>query len=327
MTKNDARHASRLSHTTPVPNCLLDGWLPELTDTELRVLLVVVRATWGWQEEQGRRQRQWLSHRLLQMRTGRSSAAVSKAIEGLVQRGLLAVESGDGQPKLTANERRRERGRLYFRVRHENDSHAQCSRTIPAAGSALANAAPSLDSCHQKARWNKEKQEKENTGPSLSIDVSSLENEVVTLDCATLQALDGPADESGSRGSAGNAADAPEPPRGRSSETQDEAKLFMQRFEAAYRGVFPGEPVPAVEPQVSDLLQKRLEQMGGDTLAAWLPRFFACDFGYVRRRRWSLESYLECVFALRASYQASHSSELTASQLPAEPPPPRSPAA
>src|SRR4051812_27572085 len=74
-----AKSPSALDRTTPVPHWLLDEAMPLLSDTELRVLLVVTRSTLGWREGEGRKESDWLSHRQLQARTGRSSAVVSRA--------------------------------------------------------------------------------------------------------------------------------------------------------------------------------------------------------------------------------------------------------
>ena len=113
---------------TPVPNALLDDWMQELTDTELRVLLVVTRQTLGFQEKpsrsqpfQGkakgsasRRARDWITHTQLKQKTGRASAAVSGAIDGLVRKRLLEVCTPDGTPLSTPQERRRWRGKMFF---------------------------------------------------------------------------------------------------------------------------------------------------------------------------------------------------------------------
>ncbi len=103
--------------TTPFPNVLLDDLLPRLSDTEWRVLCVVVRATWGWQDDEGKRKyRDWLTHSQLCARTGRASAAVSQAIQGLLNKKLLVVEDDAGNPLSTPALRRAARSRLYFRV-------------------------------------------------------------------------------------------------------------------------------------------------------------------------------------------------------------------
>ena len=102
---------------TPVSNALFDVWLPRLKDTELRVYLVVWRATKGWTAGRGRtKTRDWISSGQMQKRTGRSSEAVSAAIASLVSRGLLVVEDAAGRRLLTPEERRRHLGMLYFRA-------------------------------------------------------------------------------------------------------------------------------------------------------------------------------------------------------------------
>jgi hypothetical protein len=102
--------------TVPVPNALFDDLLPTLRDTELRVLLIIIRQTAGWRDHKGRsKARDWISHGQFVRRTGRKSAAVSGAIARLVRRGLIVVEDSAGQSLATPQERRRHLGRLYFR--------------------------------------------------------------------------------------------------------------------------------------------------------------------------------------------------------------------
>jgi phage replication O-like protein O len=98
-----------LTNATPVPNLVIDDLMPRLRDTEFRLLLVVLRQTWGWHKE-----RDWLTHSQLKRRTGRSSAALSKAISVLVRANLILVRNRAGQILDTAVERRREQASLYF---------------------------------------------------------------------------------------------------------------------------------------------------------------------------------------------------------------------
>ena len=105
--------------TTPVPNDLLDQVMPTLRDTELRVLLVVVRQTLGWQSGTNpakRKARDWLTQSQLIRRTGRASGAVSRAVDALVQAGLINVTDRAGTPMKTADERRRHLGHLYYQI-------------------------------------------------------------------------------------------------------------------------------------------------------------------------------------------------------------------
>ena len=105
----------------PVPVRLVDEVMPMLKDTELRILLVVLRQTAGWRSDRlagsaSHKRRDWLSHRQLCRRTGRGSGAVSAAVGSLVASGLIAVEDAAGTPLRTAEERRRHLGRTYFRL-------------------------------------------------------------------------------------------------------------------------------------------------------------------------------------------------------------------
>jgi len=133
----------KLAPWHPVPTRLVDAVMPRLRDTELRVLLIVLRQTWGWRMDRGAatnkvagiseeatekqvakrqgakrqvtKRRDWLSHRQLCRRTGRGSDAVSAAVASLTASGLIIVEDASGRPLATPQERRRCLGRLYFR--------------------------------------------------------------------------------------------------------------------------------------------------------------------------------------------------------------------
>lgn len=105
--------------TTPVPNGLLDVAMPRLRDTELRVLLVVVRQTLGWQggpDPAQRKERDWLTQSQLMRRTGRASGAVARAVDALVRGDLIEVLDRAGAPLRTPAARRRHLGQLYFRL-------------------------------------------------------------------------------------------------------------------------------------------------------------------------------------------------------------------
>lgn len=101
---------------TPVPNYLLDTLLPTLNGTELKVLLVVVRQTWGWHQAGRRKTRDWLTQSQLKTRTGHGSEAISHAIDSLVRRGLMQVEDQARNPLVTPAQRRRHCGKLYYRL-------------------------------------------------------------------------------------------------------------------------------------------------------------------------------------------------------------------
>src|SRR5579862_3900509 len=102
---------------TPIPDFLIDKLMPRLGDTAWRLICVIHRQTHGWKERDGRNKNaDWLSHTQLRRKTGRSSAAISVAIEFLCRNDLIEVTDGLGQPLKTALERRKYRGRLYFKI-------------------------------------------------------------------------------------------------------------------------------------------------------------------------------------------------------------------
>lgn len=110
-----------MKKTTPVPNDLLDQVMPTLRDTELRVLLVIVRQTLGWQkgpEPSQRKTKDWLTQSQLMRRTGRASEAVARAVDALVQAGLISVLNQAGMTLRTPAERRRHLGHLYYQLKH-----------------------------------------------------------------------------------------------------------------------------------------------------------------------------------------------------------------
>jgi len=106
---------SQLHQTTPMPNFLLDRVMPRITDTEWRLLCVIVRQTFGWQAVDGsRKTADWLSHYQLRRRTGRASAAISEAIDTLCRAGLIIVKDRYGMRLFTRSQRRRSRDHLTF---------------------------------------------------------------------------------------------------------------------------------------------------------------------------------------------------------------------
>ena len=108
----DSSDSSQQVSYIPVPSVYLDEVMPWLTDTEWRVLLVVIRQTLGWNKE-----RDWITRSQMAYRTGRSQDAVTRAVEGLVRCGLIAVEDERGAVMESATERRRHsRDRLHYRL-------------------------------------------------------------------------------------------------------------------------------------------------------------------------------------------------------------------
>jgi hypothetical protein len=113
------------AHTTPFPNYLLDAVMPALSDTQWRVLCVVVRQTLGWQDkasqqdkagQAARKTTDWLTHAQLKQRTQRGNSAVSKAVDTLVRKGVIVVTDEAGRVLATPRERQACRSRLGYRL-------------------------------------------------------------------------------------------------------------------------------------------------------------------------------------------------------------------
>ncbi len=90
--------------------------LPTLKDSEFRVLLVVLAQTLGWQNENGigRKERDWISHSRFKQQTGRSSQAISDAIDVLVRRNLIQVTTVAGEVLVSKADRRRSHTKVFY---------------------------------------------------------------------------------------------------------------------------------------------------------------------------------------------------------------------
>ena len=256
--------------STPVPNWLLDEVMPELTDTEWRVLCVVVRQTLGWQaslsEPRTRKRSDWITHSQLKRRTGRASAAVSGAIAGLVCRGLIEVEDRAGNVLRSAMERRRAYTRLHFRL------------AVPPTKREGLNGAENADSFSesgiQKAKTTKETE----TKSEIAQESTETENERISAVIDDGQ------------------------PTGAVS---DATLSFANEYRAKFKFHMAEDETPPVCDEDLKRLQTHLERFGERELARRLDTFFACKFGYVRRRGYSLRSFLDTVSLLPLRNQLS----------------------
>ncbi len=69
----------------------------------------------GWVDASGRRkERDWMSQSQLIARTGRNSAALSAALDVLVQQNLVQCQTETSELLLTPQQRCSHRGRVYF---------------------------------------------------------------------------------------------------------------------------------------------------------------------------------------------------------------------
>ena len=108
-----------IPNTTPTPNELFNGEMAKMGDTELRIVMVVTRATFGWMEDENtgmRKEEDWISQSQLIKKTGRSSEAISKAIENCIKNGWIEARDKNGKILTEKDERRRHK--LRYRLGH-----------------------------------------------------------------------------------------------------------------------------------------------------------------------------------------------------------------
>ena len=74
-------------YRTNVPNMVFDVHLKDLGYAELKVLLVVIRQTYGWKDPKTNSYKRWdwISQRFFVKKTGLSQRSVSTAISRLVE--------------------------------------------------------------------------------------------------------------------------------------------------------------------------------------------------------------------------------------------------
>ena len=101
--------------TTQVPNILFDLHLPSLTESELKILLIIIRQTYGWIDRYtGKRKLQdRISHSQFITKSGLSRRVISKAIQNLVSKGLVSITCRNGNNLNGVNDRRGKTSLVY----------------------------------------------------------------------------------------------------------------------------------------------------------------------------------------------------------------------
>lgn len=100
---------------TNVPNIVFDTHLKQLGYAELKILLVIIRQTYGWVDKRTGKHKNcdWVSQQFFVRKTGLSGRSVSTAITQLISKHLIKVTSKKGKVLISKNQRRRE-SKLYF---------------------------------------------------------------------------------------------------------------------------------------------------------------------------------------------------------------------
>ena len=78
---------------TQVPNILFDTHLPNLTESELKILLVIIRQTYGWIDKfTGKRKiKDRISQSQFRVKTGLSKRIISKTLKMLSDKNFISI--------------------------------------------------------------------------------------------------------------------------------------------------------------------------------------------------------------------------------------------
>jgi hypothetical protein len=96
-----------LHYTTPVPNDFF-SIIPTLSDSELRVLLLTIRQTYGWicTKTKRRKQRDKMTYSFIIKRTGLYRSCLSTTIQSLINKKVLKVTNYSGHVLDTPQKRK-----------------------------------------------------------------------------------------------------------------------------------------------------------------------------------------------------------------------------
>lgn len=103
---------SMYKRTTQLPNDIVDIHLQHLSESMLKVLLVVIRQTIGYVTKKGRRKpTDWITINYFQKRTGLTRKTITKAITNLITHNLIIALDTKKRELKTAKERQ---GKKYI---------------------------------------------------------------------------------------------------------------------------------------------------------------------------------------------------------------------
>lgn len=134
--------------TTQVPNCVFDLHLPLLSEVELKVLLVIIRQTYGWVDKNTkmRKTRDRITSRQFQAKTGYGRRMVTQALSLLCSKKIVSVTDYKGSELLFACDRKG-KSYLYYSL--------SLSALCADLSCATSRAAPAQDSAHNKTKYQK----------------------------------------------------------------------------------------------------------------------------------------------------------------------------
>lgn len=137
--------------STQVPNVVFDKFLTTLTFGEFKVLMVIIRQTYGWIDQRTgkRKTRDRISHYQFMQKTQLSRRMVSKTVNSLLSKGLIGVFDRSGKLLNSGGERTGRTHLYYSSTCVQNDTDLCTFQHQPVHSSA-----------HNKTNYTKEKETK-----------------------------------------------------------------------------------------------------------------------------------------------------------------------
>jgi len=100
--------------TTQIPNVVFDMHLTTLVFSELKILLYILRQTYGWITKKGsRKQRDRITYKQFEIKTGLSRRIISQTIQSLILKQLIRVTDYSGNLLHTPDDRKGKVGIYY----------------------------------------------------------------------------------------------------------------------------------------------------------------------------------------------------------------------
>ena len=119
MSKEQVAQNQEFGAFLMIPHVYIDKFMPGLLESEFRVLLLILRQTIGWVDREGhtgRKERDWISMGQFAQKTGLHRESIGRAVQSLIDLGLIRVESATGVPLSTPLLRKQHNSRLYYRL-------------------------------------------------------------------------------------------------------------------------------------------------------------------------------------------------------------------
>ena len=104
---------------TKLPNIIFEHYLPLLTSSELKVLLIIYRQTVGWKNPytNKRKTRDRITHNQFIQKTGLSRRVLSQAITSLISKQLIVVTDFE-QNEIQLTKQRKGKTYMFYQPVH-----------------------------------------------------------------------------------------------------------------------------------------------------------------------------------------------------------------